>query len=192
MEIEIEAKFTDIDKEEMRTRLRQLGAILVHPERLMKRVNFNQENGKNAWVRVRDEGDKITLTYKRTFERTLHGTQEINLTVDDFQRATEFLEAIGLTGKAIQETKREAWTLDGCDITLDTWPWIPPFIEIEGPTEQAVRAAASLLGLDWERAMHGSVETVYQQQYRVTEEEVDSWPSITFTPVPDWLEKVRK
>lgn len=192
MQIEIEAKFTDIDIDRMREKLSEAGATLTHPERLMRRHNFDQPDGKNAWVRVRDEGDKVTLTYKRTFERTLHGTKEINLVVDDFVRASEFLEAIGLTGKAIQETKRESRSLNECEITIDTWPWIPTFIEIEGPTEGAVRAVASALELDWDKAMHGSVETVYQQHYAVTEEEVDRWPSIAFVPVPEWLEKVRK
>lgn len=192
MQTEIEAKFTDIDKDQMRGKLRQVNAVLVHPERLMRRNNFHQTDGRNAWVRVRDEGDKITMSYKRTFERTLHGTKEVNLIVDDFSNAIEFLEAIGLKGKAVQETKRESWSLNECEVTIDTWPWIPTFLEIEGPTEEAVRRTATELELDWNLAMHGSVETVYQQHYQVTEEEVDSWSSITFIPVPDWLEKVRK
>ena len=158
----------------------------------MRRHTFDQTDGKQGWVRVRDEGDKVTMTYKRTFERTLHGTQEINLIVDDFDRASEFLEAIGLKKKAFQETKRESWAVNGCEVTLDTWPWIPPFIEIEGPSEEAVCGTATLLDLDWSKAMHGSVETVYQQHYEVTEKEVNSWPSITFAPVPEWLEKARK
>ena len=192
MQTEIEAKFTDIDMDAMRAKLKELGATLVYPERLMKRINYDYKAGGNAWIRVRDEGDKVTMTYKRVLDRTLHGTQEVNLVVDDFERAGELLDAIGMTGKALQETKREQWSLDGCEITLDTWPWIPSFLEVEGPSEEAVRSASSKLGMDWSNAMHGSVETVYQQHYDVTEEEIDAWPSITFVPVPDWLEKKRK
>lgn len=191
MQTEIEAKFTDIDMDAMRAKLKELGATLVYPERLMKRINYDYKQGGNAWVRVRDEGDKVTMTYKRVLDRSLHGTQEVNLVVDNFDRAGELLDAIGMTGRALQETKREQWMLDGCEVTLDTWPWVPPFLEVEGPSEEAVRSVSSKLGMDWSKAMHGSVETVYQQHYDVTEEEIDAWPSITFVPVPEWLEKKR-
>jgi len=30
-----------------------------------------------------------------------------------------------------QETRREKWMLDDAEVTIDTWPWIPTFIEIE-------------------------------------------------------------
>lgn len=192
MEVEIEAKFTDIDKDEVRGRLARAGAELIHSQRLMRRVNFNSLDDKNAWVRVRDEGDKVTMTYKQAFERTLHGTHEINLRVDDYSRAIEFLEVIGLQGKAVQETKREFWRFNECEVAIDTWPWIPTFVEIEGPSEHAFRMVASQLGFDWEKAMFGSVETVYQLYYNVTEKDVDSWSSITFVSVPDWLERRRK
>lgn len=107
MQTEIEAKFTDIDTAAMRRKLNEVGAKLTHPERLMRRSNFDVVAGNKDWVRVRDEGDKVTLTYKRLVDRTLYGTKEINLTVDSFDRAVEFMQAIGLKGKAIQETKRE-------------------------------------------------------------------------------------
>lgn len=183
MQTEIEAKFTDIDLEVMR-------------ECLMRRINFDWASDRldeqRAWVRVRDEGDKVTMTYKRVLDRTLHGTKEVNLTVDGFDSACQFLEAIGMVKRVLQETKRETWEFRGCEITLDTWPWVPPFIEIEGATEEAVRAAAHALELPWERAMHGSVETVYQQHFDITEREFDHWPSISFIPVPDWLEVKRR
>ena len=192
MQTEIEAKFTDIDLEEMRMRLGQLGGLRVYPERTMRRVNFNHINGPRAWVRVRDEGDKVTMSYKQTFEDTLHGTKEINLVVDNFENAVELLEAVGLAGRIIQITKRELWTFNACDVTLDTWPWVPSFIEIEGPSEEAVRETARLLGCQWEQAMFGGVEAVYLQYYQLKDHEINDWPQITFVPVPEWLEAKRK
>jgi adenylate cyclase class 2 len=197
MQTEIEAKFTDIDIDRMREKLSKAGAMLTHPERLMKRKMFDYEDDRlnkihNGWIRVRDEGDKVTLSYKELRDRSLHGTKEISVIVDGFDNTCYFFEAIGLKARAYQETKRESWSLMECEVTIDTWPWIPPFVEIEGPTERAVRAVASALELDWDEAMYGSVETVYQQHYAVTEEEIDHWPSITFVPVPEWLERVRK
>ncbi|HSH31558.1 MAG TPA: hypothetical protein VK963_02715, partial [Candidatus Saccharimonadales bacterium] len=103
-----------------------------------------------------------------------------------------FLTAIGLDSYSYQETKRESWVLGGVEVELDQWPWIPPFIELEGKDEAALKAAAQALGLDWSQALHGSVETAYQAYYNLTEDEIDGWEAITFSPIPDWLEQTRK
>jgi len=196
METEIEAKFLDIDPKALRVRLRVLGAELIHPERSMRRRNFDYPGKRlekvGGWVRVRDEGDRITLSYKQVNERTLHGTQEVTTTVGDFENTCRFLTAIGLVEKAVQETKREKWMLGSVEITIDTWPWIPTFAEIEGVGEAEVRDVAKKLGFDWSSALHGSVEIAYQKYFDVTEEEIYNCSSVTFGPVPDWLETKRR
>lgn len=193
MEFEIEAKFLDINPEEIRGRLTKLGAKMVYLERMMRRKVFEHPTNKeNDWFRVRDEGDKITLSYKKLFDRSLHGTKEVVVEVGDFEKACDVLQGAQLKFVSCQETKREKWLLDGSEITIDTWPWIPTFIEIESPAEENVKDIALKLGLDWNKAMHGSVETAYQKYYNVTEEEVDGWDKIIFCDVPEWLEKKRK
>ena len=197
METEIEAKFLDIDKKDLQQRLKGLGATLIYSERLMKRNVFDYPDERlekeGAWVRVRDEGDnKITLSYKRLVDRTLQGTKEITLDVSNFDTMTNLLLAIGLKQDAYQETKREKWELNGSEITIDTWPWIPTFVEIESPTEEKLIKISKDLGFDWDEVLHGSVETAYQKYYDITEQEIDGWESITFIPVPDWLEVKRK
>lgn len=196
MQTEIEAKFLEIDPEALREKLRTLGAELQHPERLMRRKNFDYLDKRlekiGGWVRVRDEGDRTTLSYKQLNDRTLHGTQEVSVTVDDFEKTCRLLAAIGLVEKAVQETRREKWVLGDVEVTIDTWPWIPTFVEIEGTSEAAVRAVAEKLGLDWRLALHGSVEVAYQKHFDATEEEIYNYPSVIFGPVPDWLEAKRR
>lgn len=194
MHTEIEAKFLDVDPETFRQILKGAGAKLVHAEQQMKRkvFHFKENPFGGAWIRVRDEGDRITLSYKELRDRTLHGTREIMLGVDNFENACALLTAIGLVNKSFQETKRERWQIGDVEVTIDTWPWIPPFAELECPSEENLRNTAKQLGLDWNQALHGSVETAYQTYYDVTDQEIDSWESITFTPIPDWLEIKRK
>src|SRR3989338_915741 len=191
MQTEVEAKFPNIEPSSFRSILTQLGAIQEYPEILMRRRNFDYDDHRlekiGGWIRVRDEGDKVTLTYKQLSDRTLHGTKEIEVVVNDFDKTCDLLISIGIISKAYKETKREKWKFGNVEITIDTWPWVPPFIELEGPNEEDVKMSASLLGLDWNKAMHGSVETIYQMHYDFTEEEIDRWPSITFIPEPDWL-----
>jgi adenylate cyclase class 2 len=196
MQTEIEATFTQIDVEAVRAKLTDLGAVCVHPERLMRRKNYDYEDNRlndvRGWVRLRDEGDVTTLAYKQVNDRTLHGTQEVFTVVKDFAATDSFLVAIGLIEKTYQETKRESWMLDGVEVEIDTWPWIPSYLEIEGKTEKDVQAVAAALGFDWGTALFGSVENVYQEIYDVTEHEIDAWELITFTEVPEWLELKRR
>ncbi|MDP3986359.1 MAG: CYTH domain-containing protein [Candidatus Veblenbacteria bacterium] len=196
METEIEAKWVVPELEAVRARLRELKAELVHAERLMRRRPFDFPDSRlekvGGWVRARDEGDRVTLTYKQLNDRTLRGTQEVSVVVNDFERTCQLLGAIGLEAKSYQETKRETWRLKDCEVTLDTWPWIPPVVELEGGDEAIVKQAAAELGFDWTEALHGSIENVYQKYYNVTEAEVDHWSEVTFVPVPDWLEAKRK
>lgn len=100
MEVEIEAKWLNINAKRLRDKLKEIGAVMESPERLMARRNFDFSGDTlqkvGGWVRVRDEGNKITMSYKQLNDRTLHGTQEVTIIVGDFQAACAFLESIGL------------------------------------------------------------------------------------------------
>ena len=124
-------------------------------------------------------------------EKSILGTKEVNIIVNDYDDAILFLKGCGLTAKAVQETKREIWILDSCEISIDTWPWLPTFMEIEGPSEDEVWAAAQILGYTKAQAKFGSVDSTYQHYYGVDEEIVNQHtPEITFemTP-PKWAQK---
>jgi adenylate cyclase class 2 len=195
MKPEIEAKFLDVNHEKIREVLKSKGAKLVQPRQLMKRKNFDFPGRKlqeiGGWVRVRDEGNKVTLAYKQLDHRGVDGTKEVYVVVNSFDDTCLLLESIGLECSSYQETKRESWVLGNVEIELDEWPWIKPFIEIEAPDEGKLKKVTKLLGLIFEDALHGSVEIAYQAEYNVTELDVDSWKEITFIDVPKWLEKKR-
>lgn len=166
MNTEIEVKFVDIDHDAMRHKLRALGAELKQPMRLMRRVVFHNDkmDQKDAFLRVRDEGFRTTLTYKQFDEHSVDGAKEHEVVTSSFEEMISILNAIGLEYDAYQETKRENWELDGAEIMLDEWPWINPYIEIEGKSEQAIKEVAEKLGLDWSRAIFGAVTQVYRHQ----------------------------
>ncbi len=191
MNTEIEAKFPNIHTDALHAILKEKGASRKHSEVLMRRKNYDYPDGRlekiGGWVRVRNESDQVTLSYKQLNNRTLHGTKEINIVVDDFDTTCLFLETIGMKAKAYQETKREKWIYKDVEVTIDTWPWVPTFVELEGPSESLVKEVAGDLGYDWSKAMYGSVETIYQMHYDFTEAEIDHWESITFIDPPNWL-----
>ena len=196
METEIEGKFLDINVEEIKNKLKSLNAKMTHKERFMNSAIYDYEDkrlGKiGGWIRVRDEGNKVTLSYKQLNDRTLHGTKEVSLTINNFENACLFLESIGLKKKTVEEKKREEWILDEVEISIDTWPWIPTFLEMEGKNEKSLRNVCKKLDLNWDEVIHGSVEAAYQKYFNVTEDEVSNWASFVFTDnVPAWLEEKR-
>jgi len=192
MNNEIEAAFLEINKDDYREQLKAAGAECIKPERLMRRTVF--DSGPHSFARVRDEGDRIVMTYKNfEDEDSIMGVKEINVVVDSYDEAVKLIAALGFEQKGLQETYRETWTLDGTEITIDTWPWLPTFTEIEGPSEDIVWSVSEKLGFKKEDAMFGAVDKIYQRYYGIDTDVVDfQTPVINFEiDPPDWVKAKR-
>ncbi len=193
MQTEIEAKFVDVDIDNMRGKLTKAGALCELPMRLMRRqVFYLVDRSINAYIRVRDEGNKATMTYKQFDEEGIHGAKEVEVEVSNFADARTILQSSGLVPKSYQETRRETWRLGDAEIVIDEWPWLRPFIEIEAGSEQAVREAATALGFDWADAVFGAVTQAYRKQYQNLPPDfiMDDVPEIKFdAPLPERLQE---
>lgn len=176
METEFEAKFLHVAKDAMRRKLTEAGAVLVRPEFTQRRVTLglpHEEGMGHTWLRVRDEGDKITMSIKAMTEDTgISRQKELTLVVDNFDAAVNLLYLLGCKKQGYWETKRELWRYRDTDITIDEWPFLPPFVEIEGHSEQAVRAVSAEFGFDYAQALFSGVGKIYFLRYGVTLEEV--------------------
>lgn len=183
MNIEYEATFIPIDKEKIREKLKSVGAKLEKPEFLQRRHVFSLSKNhhlKNGWLRVRDEGDKITLSLKDVGSK-IHEQKEICLEVNNYNEAVKLIENLGFRTKAYQETKRELWTLDGVEITIDTWPFLEPLVEVEGHSEEKVKEISERLGFNWIDAKFCSADTLYKEKYGVSEDVINNeTPKIVF------------
>lgn len=184
MDIEYEATFPHIDKESIRHKLTAAGATLARPEFLQKRTTFKLPSGhevKGGWARVRDEGNKITMSVKVVDGTTITDQKESCLTINSFNEGVEFLRLLGCQEKAYQETKRELWMLDDVEITIDEWPFLEPFVEIEGTSEAAVKAVAEKVGFQWSAAKFCVVGTLYSEKYNLDEDIINNHtPKIVF------------
>src|SRR3989338_3657726 len=183
MDIEYEATLVDVDKNEMRTRLKKAGATLVRPEYLQKRIPFwlpKEKDSKHSWLRVRDEGDKITLSLKTVDGDTIENQKEICLVVNSFDDAVELLESIGFEKKSYQETRRELWMLDGVDITIDEWPFLEPFVEVEGESEEAVKKVSERIGFNYGEALFCAVGKLYMMKYGVHPDHINTLDRMVF------------
>src|SRR3989344_4649269 len=153
---EIEVKFLEVDIANLKSKLENFGAEFVG--------NFNYKrkvydfpglplDKNNSWVRVRDEGDKIVMTYKQRLDVGNHimgdkGMKEIEIIVSDFNLADQFLKSIGMIVKFYEENKRERYILD--------------YVEIEGNNWDSVEKISEKLGFVWDKHLKCSTMQIYE------------------------------
>jgi len=196
MNTEIEAKFLHIDHDAIRIKLTAAGGICTSPMRLMRRAIIDYPDRRlqighpNSYIRVRDEGDKITLTYKQFSSLSIDGAREIEVIVSSFEDTISVFTSVGLTVVSFQESKRETWQLDGSEVMLDQWPWLDSYIEVEATAEKEIQSVVAKLGLVWSEAVFGDVMVAYRAQYPhlVESQTIGMLPEVLFdTPFPESL-----
>lgn len=197
MQTEIEVKFLAINHEIMRKRLQATGAVCEQPMRVMRRAIIDypdrrlQTGDPWSFVRVRDEGHHVTVTYKQLSSvAAVDGAKEIETEVKNFDAVVGIFEAIGLKCFSLQESKRETWKVGKTEVVLDEWPWLKPYIEIEGESEAELKRVAQLLRLEWDKAVFGDAMAAYRAEYpHLTDQDtLGILPSVKFgDPLPDLL-----
>jgi len=172
---EFEVKFYPVDKEEIISKLKTLGAELIQPEVMTTAIIFNRVNNpqvKADYIRVRHEGDKTRLSAKvhATADGDISDQKEVDTIVDNFDATISILKQAGLKQSSHMEKRRETWQLGTSEIVIDTWPGLPTYIEIEDHSEQAVRSTAERLNFNWQDKIITSVIEIYMDVFSLTAE----------------------
>ncbi|WP_019547878.1 class IV adenylate cyclase [Streptomyces sulphureus] len=145
---EYEAKALDIDIEAIQATIRHRGGEHV-ADRMMRRYVYDIAPGDTSkWIRLRQDGDQATLCVKQITSDEIDGTHEVEVTVSSFEDTHALLRVMGFTAKAYQENHRSSYLLGTVRLEIDSWPLIPPYLEIEGDSADEVRDTAKHLGLD--------------------------------------------
>lgn len=167
--LEIEVRFLEIDVPQTVKKLLLLGAKDLGEELLEETIFYDTDKKwleEKKMVRLRKTPTKQLLTYKHTTADTPNGTEEIEMTITDLAKTKLLLEALGLVAFRIQEKKRRVFLWDGVEFAIDEHPMVPPYLEIEGPSETLVKDAARAIELDWGNAHFESsrdfIEKIYQ------------------------------
>lgn len=180
MDKELEAKYFIQDKGFIRGCLENIGLKLIKPEFLMRRKTFDA-GIKGKWIRIRDEGDRTTMTFKHITGATIDDVLEKETTVGSFDVASEIVNQTDFKEKSFQENYREIWQNEEVEIVIDTWPYLQPYIEIEAKNIGIIRRYSEFLGFDLSRdAFFGSVDILYRKQYGIPTEEFVKIPKIVF------------
>lgn len=167
MNIEIEERVLDIDVEKIIKKLESLGATKVgewHQKRYVYDFNPIREN---EWIRLRTNGEKVTLAYKNIEDVSLSGTKELEIEVEDFEKTNELLNILGYMPKAFQENKRIRYLLEGTEVDIDFWPLIPAYLEIEGSSKEEVEKIENMLEVDKEKITYLNCSDIYKSIYGI-------------------------
>jgi len=183
---EFEAKFLNIDITSIKKKLKENGAKKVHDPLKFYRLIFKrcEEKGDNpGFVRVRNEGKKITMTTKIFNDKKFPEEQELTIN-ESFEKGCDFLRAIGIEEKSYQETMREKWSHPLVhEITFDIIPGLPIYMEIDCTSEANLNKFVALLGLDKSNMKYGSFDKTYTEYYDIPSVIIHKTPSLTFKDV---------
>jgi adenylate cyclase, class 2 len=164
---EYETKILGIDIKELDRILISIGAK-KQQRKLMKRWALDWQDKDpelvSEWIRLRDEGDKITLTYKNKHAKQETDTEEIEVEVTDFEKTAALLRKIPFKRAFYQENYRTTYKLNNIEFDIDEWPNLEPYIEIEGRTKKDVEKGLEMLGLKGKEIGDVSVNDLYRKK----------------------------
>ena len=161
MNPECEVRVLDIDVDEICKKLEEFGAEKTG-EYDQKRYVYDvipKEEGK--FIRLRTNGLKTTLTYKDKKYTSMSSTKELELEIEDFDKAHMLLTAAGLNIDKYVENKRISYKYSDVEFDIDCYPMIPPYMEIEASDEDTVNEYISKLGLSDHEATFDSLKKIY-------------------------------
>ncbi len=146
--IEFEGKILDVDPENITAKIIALGGRQGN-DFTFRRYVFNViPVREDTWIRLRTNGSKTTLTVKQIDNDAIDGTSEWEVSVSDFETTLTILEKSGLKPKGYQENRRVEFELDGAELSIDYWPKLKPYLEIEASSKAEVERIATRLGFD--------------------------------------------
>lgn len=138
--IEVEQKFHLRNHTELRKRLEEEDAKLLGTEHQIDvyynapHRDFLAEKNISEWLRLREEGERASITYKRWLPLTAKvktHCDEYESEVSDIEAMQKLLAALDFTELVTVDKRREEWLLDNIVIALDTVESLGSFVEFE-------------------------------------------------------------
>jgi len=157
--VEVEVKFLVDDLDAVRRRLVAAGGTAGAPRVYERNVRFDTADERllaaEALLRLRQD-TRVRLTYKGLSAQDDASEakirEEIELTIDDFDRMALIFDRLGFGAVQTYEKYRATFHWRDVEVVLDEMPF-GAFVELEGPSDASLKAAAAVLGLEWSRRL---------------------------------------
>ncbi|MBQ8844853.1 MAG: CYTH domain-containing protein [Clostridia bacterium] len=161
MEKEIEARLLEVDVENFLIKLKENNAEFIGDWlQVRKCYDFNPVR-ENSWIRLRTNGEETTLTIKEIENKKIDGTNELEITVSDFDKTDEILNKLGYFCRSNQENRRIRFILDKVEIDIDFWPKIPTYVEFEAKQKEDIENLCKKLDIKFEKLVTLDVSAIY-------------------------------
>ncbi|MFA5998369.1 MAG: CYTH domain-containing protein [Candidatus Paceibacterota bacterium] len=170
MEKETEVRFLEIDKDSLVARLRELGAEDSGETMLEEVIIYDTDLSwlaEKRFIRLRRSGGVTKITYKQHAADPKDGAHELEFEISDLDAAIALFEKIGLSFQRRQQKKRHTLRLGEVVFDIDTWPRIPSYVEMEGPTMEVLKEAAVAVGFDWAEVVYEDAKDVIEKRYNI-------------------------
>ncbi len=168
---EIETKVLDIDAADIRKKLEAIGAQKILETRLIVdwyRIKGVVE-GQDPWflrIRSNSEGKhEVTWKAKSDILGTARKHKEINFTIGEPEKLADLFEELGLEQYAHQEKDRLSYEYKNWRFDIDQYPGMPAYMEIEGDSEEAIKEAMALLGVQHNKTWAKGERILIQDTY---------------------------
>lgn len=154
---ETEVKFLEINKKEIIRKLARLGAKKVFEgdiEAYFFDYPDKRLNKRGKILRLRKKSKEIEFNLKQNMIVTAaKNVDETEVNISDFELMKKILESIGLEiSHTLPKKHRTSYSLNDLHFEIEKYKGIPAFLEIESDSEEKLKKAARLLGLDMKDA----------------------------------------
>ena len=134
---------------------------------LIKQFGINP----NKWVRLRETNGKTTITIKHILNKKFqekYGTKmqpvlETEMEVPSIESGNSILEQLGFSFRNYQEKNRITYIFNDTEIDIDSWPLIPPYLEIEGESDEQINSILKELDLSDKEMISCNTADVYKK-----------------------------
>ena len=147
---EFEHQFYDFNKKEIISKMKELKGKYKGTYLFRVQVLNHPLNASGTYIRVRDEGFRITLTYKYQGPNDQYPDEE-EVIINNFDLGVNILLGLGCKKKFYYEKIREIWDVKNTEIIFDSNPGIIDKMDVESKTLKELKEMLKYFDLKIEK-----------------------------------------
>lgn len=137
-------------------------------DKALKDIMVKANDNYSKWVRMRKTGDETTITIKKIISsKGIYGINDVNeleFEIPSIEFGKEFLSDLGYFFDRHQSKMRIAYDYKNTEIVIDKWPFLEPYIEVEGKNETDILEVVSDLGFKEDEALVINTDDLYNEK----------------------------
>ena len=162
---EYEYRFNNYIKKDIISKLKELGAKYFGTFKFRVMV-FIDQNNSEKYIRVRDEGHRVTMTIKNNLTDKFPIENEV--IINNFDEGIKILLQLNCKKKYYYEKYREIWNYKNSEIIFDMNPGIPELMEVESSTKKELDILCKKLDLNVSNYQGFSNNVMYSELFGIT------------------------